>query len=126
MNAENVCHRLGYLVDARHEVPDDPRVYRREGGPLVGCNQIVCGLCGARVRQWPGVRLARPPGDRQKHEELYATRDPSASPFLTGEGGGHMFRTYACRCFSTSIVNPVDLYKSFIEFDDWACGGHPA
>ncbi|MEM8932233.1 MAG: hypothetical protein AAGE94_13715 [Acidobacteriota bacterium] len=125
MSETTRCHRYGYLVGAGHEIPTDARVHQRPDGPLVGCNQLVCRQCGARVKHWPGFRLQRLPVDRREREALYATTDPGASPFLMRRAAGHLFRTYACRCHCDEIVNPVDLDKGYLEFDGWTCGGHP-
>jgi hypothetical protein len=119
------CHARGYLVGANTELPDDERVYQRADQPVVGCNRVLCGVCGAQVRQWRGFRQAEVPRGKAEHAELFTTSDPDVSRYLTRENGGEMFRVYACNCSATEICNAVDLGREFIEFDGWGCGGHP-
>ena len=119
------CESRGYLVGAQRLLPTDPRHYAVAGGPLVGCNHIQCSTCGASVRNWPGFRIAAQPITRAEHAELYATRAPESSRYLTRDGGGDQFRVYACQCSHTEIASATDLDRGFIEFDGWACAGHP-
>jgi hypothetical protein len=123
--ATNHCHARGYLVGARTEIPDDEHEYARPGAPVVGCNRIACSACGARVRQWRGVRLADTPYDADAHAALFATDEPDGARFFTRDHGGELFRVYACRCSATETSNALDLARGFIEFDWWACDGHP-
>jgi len=121
----NYCDACGYLVGARLPIPADPREYARPGGPLVGCNHLRCSTCGTVVHHWPGFRFAVSPVTRAEHAELYATQSPDTSRYLTRGGGGEQFRAYACACSHTEIASSTDLDRGFIDFEGWACAGHP-
>jgi hypothetical protein len=125
MEPMNHCHARGYLVGARTEIPEDEHAYARPGEPVIGCNRIECSACGARVRQFCGVRLADTPRSPDEHAALFAIADPAGTRFLTREGGGALFRVYACRCSATETANALDLARGFLDFDWWGCGGHP-
>lgn len=119
------CDARGYLVGPAYTIPTDPRTHALAAGPVVGCNHLKCSVCGAVVRNWPGLRLALTPVTQAEKDALYATPAPDISHYLTREGGGHLFRVYACKCSHTQISSATDLDRGFIEFDSWACAGHP-
>jgi len=121
----NHCDARGYLVGPRNVIPADARQYAVAGGPLVGCSHVMCSACGALVRNWPGFRFALSPGTPDEYRALYETDDPDTSRCLTRDGGGALFRAYACRCSHTQISSATDLDRGFIEFDSWSCAGHP-
>jgi hypothetical protein len=107
------------------EIPTAEHVYRRPGAPLIGCNRIACSACGARVRSFAGVRIARSPRGAAERRALYTTADPAASPFLTPERGGALFRVYACECEATETSSSASLDRELLDIDTWRCGGHP-
>ena len=57
-------------------------------------------------------------------EGLYDLAQEDTDFFLTNESAKR-YRVYGCQCFATEIVSFFDLGTKFIEFDGWACGGHP-
>lgn len=119
------CDARGYLVGPGYPIPTDPRAHAVAAGPLIGCNHLKCSVCGEVVRNWPGLRLAVAPLAQAEKDELYVTASPDTSRYLTREGGGGLFRVYACKCSNTQVASAVDLDRGFIEFDSWACAGHP-
>ena len=52
MPNKNRCLDGGYLVDGRHELPDDlTELYDRRGERVIGCNRLRCLRCGQMVVQ---------------------------------------------------------------------------
>jgi hypothetical protein len=68
-----------WLVSLEHELPADPAVFYAGEEPIVGCNHLVCGQCGAEVHHIDGRSAASnyPPSDTDV-QALYDSNDPSS------------------------------------------------
>lgn len=120
------CLKQGYLVGLKWPLPTDIKTYHNDPTKIVGCNQLFCRRCQNPVRQWAGYRLgANRLLQMQDYKALYATQDPDTSPYLTKSMSGECFRVYACQCWADEVTAWYDLGVSYIEFDSWACNGHP-
>jgi hypothetical protein len=125
MNAEPKCINGGSLTGPEYPLPEDPRVYYQGPAHLVACSRVFCRRCHRFVRRWAGYRLAtRRPNGTDEARELYETRDPGTSRFLTTRGQGHVFCVYACLCWADEIAGLQGL-NTYVGFDDWYCHGHP-
>lgn len=124
----NYCARDGLICPATEVVPDDPGdFYIFASLDLIGCNNLVCDQCGAKVRHhdnlWPAnnrpldeAALYNTPDWTQSDQLVPASRDT--------EG----FRLYACRCGAMVVANAQTM-ASFADRDKiappWRCAGHP-
>jgi hypothetical protein len=111
----------GYCVSAAEWLPDEPFDYDWvQLSPIVGCNQLMCSSCGAKLRSVVGVEL--PPELTAKDVyELMGAHDLSrftASPSC---------RAYACHCFRTNVTTffRVRSENDMDEGTPWRCDGHP-
>jgi hypothetical protein len=115
-----------FLVGLDLELPTDPAIAYTGGTPIVGCNHIVCGKCGAEVRHADSRSTTsnyRPP--EAELAKLYDSSDPGSSPLLDARPLHEDSRAYFCRCDWAA----VDLggSKSVGDVDAlWDCGGHQA
>jgi hypothetical protein len=125
----NRCGRNGYLVDATQTLPTDSTDLFVEGLPVVGCNKLVCGRCGATVRNAPGIAFkTRDDVPSDELAALYATADLSSSPLLHATQPGS--RLYVCKCsrwLETSQHACDEPDRDALTDPDmpWACAGHP-
>lgn len=110
------------LVGLDEELPSDPSVAYSGTPPIIGCNNLVCGKCGATVRHADGCSTT---SGHAPHglAELYDSRDPRASPLLNKGPSDERWRTYFCRCAWAD--SGADM--KFVAMTDapWKCGGHP-
>ena len=123
----NSCPSGGYLVGAEDWLPQSPSSYHFGApGVLVGCNQLKCGNCGAKVRGEQGwqrnSRVEFDPAD------LYEMEDWSKAPDLV-KGNSTL---YVCRCdyVFVDLPMPMDLNTEMAvetgeDFPQWGCCGHP-
>lgn len=121
------CESGAMVVGGQHRLPEDPCEYNPEASLGPGCNQLVCGNCGARVRNSaPGVRNAEGRG-RDDAPVLYAIEDWSSSPLV--ERASATWRLYVCRCDywvegeTSYVINDHDAPGD--PHMNWSCGGHP-
>lgn len=120
------CPDGGWVV-AENPVPADPSdVWTARAGDVFGCNRLVCGACGAAVRQAPNLSHRR--GIKKHLGTLASTDDWSTLPFLEP---GYGSRLYACGC-RTHVAHTRQRCDA-PDFDPltdvqlpWACAGHPA
>jgi hypothetical protein len=125
----NRCGRNGYLVDATQTVPSDPTDFFVEGLPVVGCNTIKCGRCGATVRNATGLAFkTRDDVPSDELAALYATADLATSPLLHATQPG--WRLYLCKCsrwLETTQHALEEPDRDALTDPDmpWACAGHP-
>ncbi len=120
----NYCADGGYLVGGRELVPDDPTVYRAQGGPWVGCSRLVCRTCKATVRHAPGLGVRTPAaGVRVFHAPDWTRRIEGLERRQDSD------RLYVCGCHyhvesssrACEVSNPS--YQDFSS--PWTCAGHP-
>jgi hypothetical protein len=88
----------GYCVSAGEWLPDEPFDYDWvQLSPIVGCNQLMCSSCGAKLRSVVGVELPQElePTDAYDlmgaHDHSRFTASPSC-------------RAYACRCLKSNVT----------------------
>ena len=123
--ADKTCDDGGMLVGAKENLPTDIHERYRRDGDIVGCNRILCGLCGAWVRNVAGVKIDVESFTRRQHETFYdELGGPRREwPFLTTNVSGDQFRVYACRC--NWDQTPRIRWLNSSECDGWQCAGHP-
>ncbi len=113
-----------HLVALDVELPSDPAVAYFGKPPIIGCNHLVCGNCGADVRYADSRSItSNYPPAKVAIEELYASSDPGSSSMLDAAPLHRQSRAYFCRCNWAA----VDLggTKSIGDIDaPWECGGH--
>jgi|GEM_PF-4571157 len=120
----NYCPSGGYLVGGKDWLPAAKTVYHFGGpGVTVGCNQLICGDCGAKVRSGQGWNREGElnPGT------LYKAKDWGQCKGL--KPGNATF--YVCKCnyhFATIEMAMDNPFQSDIEkgvvLPNWRCGGH--
>lgn len=121
------CPSHGYLVGAGDWIPTSPDTYNFGApGVQVGCNQLLCGDCGAKVRAEQGWQDASPVGFDPA--SLCEAEDWSKVPGLI-EGP---MTLYVCRCnfLFVDLAVSIDLCTELAQetgpdFPAWSCGGHP-
>lgn len=113
------------LVSSEHWIPVDAVEYGADDSilPAVGCNQLRCKDCDARVRVLPGLSLDT--GVQPDADALHGAQDPQSVPGLTRE---HCANLYLCRCRlhverSTQSLESIDDRRMLTL--PWACAGHP-
>lgn len=116
------CDDGGLLVGTGHPMPTDPREAYREGGSLIGCNRLRCARCGAMVRHFDGVQLARELLSGDEYAALWATVDQTGFPQLRAAPIPQV-RFYFCQCFNFHTAGAVAAPSR--EDADWSCAGHP-
>lgn len=119
------CLDSGYLVGPQSELPTDKKVYYKDRkAKIIGCNRVFCSRCNQFVRHWLGYDLVDPPLLLNKADfaKIYQTKNPNESPYLKKSD---QYRLYTCNCWADSISVRTNLYKQYIDFDYWGCGGHP-
>lgn len=122
-----LCGRDGLLVPANGTLPTEPEEYYHPGMfDAVGCSHLVCGRCGAAVRNATGLV---PHGSRFDAEEAYAANDLARLPYMhAGPRESADFRFYLCRCMNV-IVGRATALDAEPEGDEprlpWKCAGHP-
>ena len=114
------------LVSLEYELPTDPAIAYSGDPPIIGCNHLVCGTCGADVHHVDGRSITTnnaPP--RPTMEQLYDSPHPEQSPLLDARPAHAESRAYLCRCDWYAVdmsgskgVNDIDA--------DWDCAGHPS
>jgi len=121
--ALRTCHGRGFLASSDEWLPEDPheRFGLAHGFAVIGCNRLVCELCGERVRSGLGLEVAR-----LAPLELY--QHGHALRVGAGEVGARV-RSYACRCFATlaHTSESLILESDAVELGPcrWRCAGHP-
>jgi hypothetical protein len=117
------CSDGGLTVDESGRLLDDTTRYHHPAGVRVGCSRLVCGRCGADVRNHPGVGGQQDLRDRIG--ELYETADWSEFPGLEPIAA----RLYACRCtiwLEASVHSMEDPDPDPLDpILPWRCSGHP-
>ncbi len=116
----NVCDHEGWVVDSR-PLPTDPIDHDAGLLPNMGCTNLRCGLCGAKVRSIGGFVASSNLGDVAA---LYEIADLSSSPHLTASPS---MRTYLCRCEYHVEGNEhrLDDKEGVQVGTQWTCVGHP-
>lgn len=117
------CQAGGLLARANVSVPDDPTVFASATNPQVGCNNLVCRVCGAKVRWQEGVFPT--PEAKRRAAEVYAAKDWSKLSYLEPGPNG---RLYACKCglwyeVFTHLLEPAEPGDESLP--TWRCAGHP-
>lgn len=106
MSQQNYCSNKGRLVCGKYAIPEAPYDFVWDSGPMTGCNNLLCGDCGGKVQQWPGLTLE---GDSTRE-------DPEA-------------RLYKCSCNSRVERLFRDIESEGEDWNDpipnWYCVGHP-
>jgi hypothetical protein len=121
------CFLDGYLVNAAHPLAKDASDCHVPRLPLIGCNRIRCGACGASIRSQAGLGY-RESNQKVDVQRIYELADLATSPDLVAEPG---HRLYLCRCrrwveHSTRALNDPDAEDSFqAPRLPWKCDGHP-
>ena len=123
--AMNHCEQGGYLVGAEGFLPEDPSDFKHENLPILGCSNLGCGRCGARVRNivHRGVRSGLT--NAAERLALYDTAELASSPLLVPRAG---HRGYLCRCGSHSELQADSLQDPDRDVAlpvSWSCQGHP-
>lgn len=120
----NVCLFGGTLVGRAGWLPSAPFDFRWRGlnQPPIGCNNIVCGECGASVRSIAGYA----PLDFQPS----AAYDLDDAPITEHLQADEDARLYFCRCRWTVQSTYADLQRPNLEpprdfVSEWECDGHP-
>lgn len=135
MSTLHMCVDEGAIVGDSIALPTPPYEYQWRGRePEVGCNRLVCPLCGAEVRSQLGCFLAvfLPPreGFADRVRRLYDAPDWSAFP---GVVANEQSRLYACRCYYQSETGWTSAFDPSVQDASgeplrslpWTCGGHP-
>jgi hypothetical protein len=118
----NYCESGGFLVSGTSELPVDPSEYQPDSRrPLIGCNQLVCGVCEARVRSAPGY-FPLPLKDRRDWAAIYATQDWSTLPAMDRDP---QYRLYVCKCRFAAVPAESPVLRGDNTNTPWRCGGHP-
>ena len=115
--AFNYCNGGGYIVGPSYKLPDDPTEYCYERD-IIGCNNLVCGTCHAKLRSVASFSLRLP--TVIPASEVYDA-DWSARGWLEPGGG----RTYVCRCYSLLELGAKPS-NQLLEVSGivWECAGH--
>lgn len=116
----NYCIGGGYVVGVGYTLPDDPTQYNSIEHDIVGCNNLVCGKCGAKLRSIAGFSVEPPPTVQTR--QVYDEQDWSAAGWLETAPGA---RTYVCRCHSLLELrarpsNQLQEVSGIL----WECAGH--
>jgi hypothetical protein len=118
----NYCESAGFLISGTSELPVDPSEYQPESRrPVIGCNQLICGECGANVRSAAGyfpLAMAEP----RDSEAIYATEDWSTLPAMDRDP---QYRLYVCKCRFASVAAAYPVLRDEYTNTPWRCGGHP-
>jgi hypothetical protein len=118
-SALNFCIGGGYVVGLSYELPDDPTAFHSTERVIIGCNNLVCGTCFAKVRSVAGFSLELPSTVRS--HDAYSEEDWAAAGWLHPSGG----RTYACRCFSILELGAAPSNQlAEVRGIMWECAGH--
>jgi hypothetical protein len=115
----NYCIGGGYVVGQSYELPDDPSAYHSNNRDIIGCNNLVCAACGAKVRSLAGFTPAPPPTVRWR--DVYEAQDWSALGWLHPSSG----RMYVCRCLHLTELHaePSNQLEE-TRGVRWECAGH--
>lgn len=119
---EPSCDEGGLLVGTQYPIPTDPRARYGSGGPVVGCSRLRCGRCGAMVRHFDRVQLARELTSGDEFAQLWATTNPTAFPLLQ-TAPVPQIRFYFCQCFNFYTAGAISAPSR--DDSEWACAGHP-
>jgi len=131
------CRFRGWLVGPDSEIPAEPHE-RCARGLLepIGCNHLVCGRCGARVRDGVGLLAhgGTPAQRAAARAAAYAALGGAgAAGLASGTEQALRFRHYLCRCDDEAIEAPMHLEEPCTTSEGleyrtppWACAGHPA
>ena len=120
-----VCLFGGTLVGRQGWLPSAELDFRWRGlsRPVIGCNNIVCGDCGARVRSILGFTAP----DDFRPATAYGLDDAAVIDHLLVDEGA---RLYLCRCRWTAPTTYADLQHPELQaprdfISSWACAAHP-
>lgn len=125
----NRCARSGYLVDSTSALPTDATDLAVENLPVVGCSNLVCGRCGATVRNVKGMGFrTRDDLPSDQISALYDAPDLANAPGLAPTHAD--YRLYVCKCsrWLESSEHPLEEPDPDLLTDPqmpWRCAGHP-
>ena len=117
----NLCEAGGFLVSGNSDVPDDPSEYQAAmRRPVIGCNQVACGRCGASVRSRVGL-FPLPLDAPRDWAVVYATDDWSTLPEMDPDP---VYRLYVCKCRYEAVNSSRPLLRDEVAVSSWSCAGH--
>lgn len=120
------CHHKGYLINARHSLPESMSAHDNAWLPTIGCSNLRCLRCGAMVRSATGIAFAtKNDVALEQLAALYEMPDLLQSPLIHQTQSS--WRLYLCRCDRWLEINETALEPP--DPDDaagkpWRCAGH--